>query len=294
MIKRKFKIIFIILLILTISLTEALVIDSVVVSDEINPGKTSKIIISLKSHEDIEDVSVILNLENLPFAPFNSTSEYTINEIREDKTKSAEFEIIALNDASSGIYKIPITIIYFESEDKNKEKKTKNSLISIVVRLKPIIDVNIENDLLLKGKKNEVLVRVTNKGLSNSKFLELEIIESNYFDLLSQKKYYIGNIDGDDFDSIKINVFFKERIPDSINLPITVFYKDNLNNEYKENFNIPLKVYTENKAVELGLLKKSRIFSYVTGIILVIILYIIYRRLKSKARQGIKSHIKYY
>ena len=284
MIKRKFKIIFTILLILSISLTEALVIDSVVVSDEINPGKTSKIIISLKSHEDIEDVSVILNLENLPFAPFNSTSEYTINEIREDKTKSAEFEVIALNDASSGIYKIPITIIYFESEDKNKEKKTKNSLISIVVRLKPIIDVNIENDLLLKGKKNEVLVRVTNKGLSNSKFLELEIIESNYFDLLSQKKYYIGNIDGDDFDSIKINVFFKERIPDSINLPITVFYKDNLNNEYKENFNIPLKVYTENKAVELGLLKKSRIFSYVTGIILVIILYIIYRRLKAKAR----------
>ena len=284
MIKMKFKIIFIILLILSVSLIKALVIDSVVVSDEINPGKTSKIIISLKSNEDIEDVSVILNLENLPFAPFNSASEYTINEIEEDKTKSAEFEIIALNDASSGVYKIPIMTTYFESEDKNKVKKTKNSLISITVRSKPIIDVNIENDLLLKGKKNEVLVRVTNKGLSNSKFLELEIIESNYFDLLSQKKHYLGNIDSDDFDSIKINFFFKERIPDFINLPITVFYKDNLNNEYKENFNIPLKVYTENKAVELGLLKKSRIFSYVIGIILVIILYIIYRKLKAKAR----------
>ena len=125
---------------------QALTIDAVSIADEIKPGGTSRITISLNNNgdEDITDVSVVLDLSSVPFAPYNSASEFSIDEIREDKTKDAHFEIIALNNAKSGIYKIPLMITYIE-EDK---LKTKNSLISIVVDSQPIIDVSVDDGLV--------------------------------------------------------------------------------------------------------------------------------------------------
>ena len=260
----------------------ALIIDSVTISDEIIPGKTSRISIGLDNNgdEDIEDVSVVLDLTNVPFAPFDSSSEFSINKIREDKTKFAEFEIIALNNAKSGIYKIPLIITYVEDD----EKKTKNSLISIVVNSKPIIDVNVDDNLLLKGKNNDILVKVTNKGLSDAKFVEIEVGSSTYFDLLSSERQYIGDIDSDDFDSIKLKVFFNENVPNKFNLPITIIYKDDLNIEYSEDFNINLNVYTEKRAIEFGLMDRNRTPSYIFGITLIVVLYFIYGRLKKKIK----------
>jgi len=263
----------------------ALTIDSVSILDEIIPGGTSRISIGLENDgdEDIEEVSVVLDLTNVPFAPFNSASEYSIDKIREDKTKFAEFEIIALNNAKSGIYKIPLLISYkIAGED---EKITKNSLISIVVNSKPIIDVNVEDSLLLKDKNNEILIRVTNKGLSDAKFVEL-IVNKGQFNLLSSDRHYIGDIDSDDFDSLKLKVFFKENVPNNVNLPVTIIYKDDLNKEYREEFNINLKVYTKQRAIELGLMKRNRTAGYVVGIVLIVVLYIIYRNLKKRAKSS--------
>jgi hypothetical protein len=135
-----------------INSVSALTIDSVAVSDKIQPGKTTRITIGLENDadEDIEDVSVTLDLNDIPFAPFDSSSEFTIEEIEEDDTEFAQFEVIALNNAQAGIYKIPVRITYNQDGDD----KTKNSLISIVVDSKPEIDASVEDGLLLKGKDN--------------------------------------------------------------------------------------------------------------------------------------------
>ena len=273
------------MIISTIGFASALVIDSVSMVSEIEPGETNKITIKLKNDgsEDIEDVNILLDLVNVPFAPFGSASEDSFDEIKEDKTKYAEFDIITLNNAKSGVYKIPLTITYIELG----EKKIKNSLISIIVDSKPIIDVNLVEGLLLKNKNNEFLITITNKGLSDVKFLEVEIGTLNYFSLLSSKKQYIGSIDSDDFDSIKVRGFFKKEILDSVELPIIVKYKDDLSNEYVENFKISLKVYSEGNAVKLGLMEKSYTFFYFIGIFLIIILYIFYKKLRKKTHSKI-------
>ena len=107
-----------IMIILSLACVSALTINSVSTSpSQISPGETSIINIELENdgQYDIKDVSVSLNLldtptSRLPFAPYDSSSEFTINEIREDRTKYAEFEIIVLSDAKSGIYKIPLEI----------------------------------------------------------------------------------------------------------------------------------------------------------------------------------------
>lgn len=284
--KYLFLILAIYVFLFAISLSNALTIDSVSMTNEIKPAESSKIIMGIKNDgdEDLEDVSVKLDLKEVPFAPFNSASEVSIDKIVENKIKYAEFEIVALNNAKSGIYKIPLIITYNELGIK----KTKESLISVVVDSKPIVDVNADQDLLLKGKENEVIVRITNKGLSDVKFLEIEIKENNFFNLLGSKKYYIGDIDSNDFDTLKIKVFFKDSSLDIVSIPVTVKYKDDLNKEYKEEFNLSLKVYTENKAVEIGLIKKNNTILYIVGVVITLVLYLLYRNLKKRSKKSVK------
>lgn len=266
-----------------INLNFALIIDTVSMTpNEIAPGESAIINIEIENNgkEDIKDISVSLNLEGIPFAPYNSATDYNIEEIKNDDQEYARFEIIALNTAKSGIYKIPVEITYIQ----NDMQIIKNSLISIIVNSEPIISVIIEDNLLLKNKEGEILIRVTNKGLSDTKFLEIEIADSIYYKILSSKTSYIGDIDSNDFDSAKFKIYFKQNIPDQINFPITIHYKDGINNDYVKNFYIPLDIYSKEKAIELGLIKKSMTGLYFMVLITLIILYIIYKKVKNKKR----------
>jgi hypothetical protein len=267
------------------SLSSAVLIESVTTNpEEIAPGETSFIKLGIENNgkEDIEDVSVVLDLRQVPFAPYDSSSEFGIDEIRKDRLRFAEFEIIALNDAASGIYKIPVEIIYHD--DDGNLQPVKRSLISITVSSKPIIGVSVEDGLLLKGKENELIVKVTNKGLSDAKFLEIEVGSSTYSNVLSSKSTYIGDIDSDDFDTAKFKIFFRKNSPSTIRLPVTVLYKDSVNNKYEENFNLELKVYSEEKAIELGLLEKSRTTTYIIVVVVIVIIWFVYRRIKKRRR----------
>ncbi len=270
-------------LISLLSLASALTISSVSTSpSEIEPGESADVVIKIENdaNNDIEDVSVSLDLTEVPFAPFDSSSEQSFNEILEDRSKEAEFEIVALSDASSGIYKIPVKITYTE----DTQLKTKSSLISMTVSSEPILGASVEDGLVLKGQENEITIKIVNKGLSDVKFLEVKLGSSSYYSLLSQGNVYVGNIDSDDFDTVNFKLFFRENAPSSINLLATIIYKDALNNKYEEDFSLDLRVYTREKAVELGLIKQSNTAYYVLGAIVLIIIWIIYRKIKKRRK----------
>ena len=281
-----------------LSTVQALTIKSVDISPrEIAPGETAEIEVTLENNlnEDAEDISVslvfrelvkdsfgnVVSVNEVPFAPYGSSNEETIGELKDDKSKRVNFKIIALTDTKSGIYKLPLQIIYY---DEDGDKHEKDSLISITVNSEPIIGVSAEDGLLLKGQENEVRVKVINKGLSDVKFLEVEIGSSTYYTILSQKEVYIGDIDSDDFDSADFSLYFKDNALSILNIPVSVSYKDALNNEYIEDFNLPVKVYTRKKAIELGLLEQSRtpIYAGVAGGL--VILYIVYRKIKKRRK----------
>jgi len=266
-----------------VSFASALVINSVSTSpSEVAPGEISLISIEIENNggDTIEDVSMSLDLKDAPLAPYNSASEVSFDEIEDGNTEKAEFKIKALSDAESGTYKIPVEIKYTE----NSIGKTKTSLISLNVNAKPIIGASLEDGLLLKGQENAVAVKIVNKGLSNVKFLEIELQNSAKYTILSQENIYIGDIDSNDFDTAEFKLIFKENSPSIVNLPVKVIYKDALNNEYSEEFSLEAKVYTKGQAIQLGLLKKSNTTTYVVVIVVLIIVYIIYRRIKKRRK----------
>ncbi|GAG23285.1 unnamed protein product [marine sediment metagenome] len=155
-------------------------------------------------------------------------------------------------------------------------------MISVVVNSEPILGVDVEDGLLLKVQVNELRIDIVNKGLSDVKFLEIEIGSSTYFDVLSSKNVYIGDIDSDDFDSAEFRIFFKKNTPDNIVIPVSIFYKDALNKEHTDNLNLQVKVYSNEKAIELGLLEKSYTGLYAGVIGGLFVIYIIYRKIKKR------------
>ncbi len=269
-----------------IGFANALVVDSVIVDNkEISPGNIVEIDISLENNAevDINDISVSLDLTNLPFAPYDSSSEYGIDEINEGRNKIARFKLIALNDAQPYIYKIPLKISY--KEENENQAIIKNSLISLKVISKPVLGVNNEESLLLKGQTNDLSIKIINKGLGDVKFLEAEVLNSNNFNLLSSNKIYIGDLESDDFDSISFKIFFPENAPNKINFPIALKYKDSLNNEYSENVSIQLNAYNKEKATELGLVKRSYTKEIIVLVIILIVFYILYRYIKKTMKK---------
>lgn len=277
-----------------ISMANALLIGSVSTSpNEVAPGETSRVSITLKNNDnfDIEEVSTSLDFTNIPFAPHNSGSDYLISEILSGKSKSAEFDVVALNNAASGIYKIPVKIEYRESGQADETpNKIKTSLISIMINSKPILDVSSEDGVLLKNQKNKVSLKIINKGLSDAKFLEINIQGNSYVTIISQSKVYIGDVDSNDFQTADFDIFFKTNAPNSITLPATIVYKDISNKEYTETMEVKLKAYSNEQAVQLGLIQKSYTWLIVLVVIIAIIIFFIVRVILKRRKQNNREY----
>src|SRR3989304_9317305 len=103
-------------LFLMVSLVSAVTIKSAVTSpSEIAPGEIAKITIEIENifNSDVENVNIALDLSGaVPIAPYQGSSEESIDEIKEGDEEKFSFSIIALPEASPGIYKIPVKITY--------------------------------------------------------------------------------------------------------------------------------------------------------------------------------------
>jgi hypothetical protein len=280
-------------LVSTIFSVSALTINSMTVNpDIIGPGEKTRITLELENEGDydIKDVSVVLILDStqledskiisefsFPFAPVSST-EYGIKEIEEGDEENIKFEIEALKNAQSGNYKVPVKITYIE----NEKEKTKTSLISININSEPIISINSNSGLLLKGKDQTINLKITNKGLADIRFLEIKLDNSMNYEIMSEENVYIGDLDSDDFENADFDLLIRENSLKNIILPVTIKYKDVLNNEYTQNSEIQLKVYSEKEAIDAGLLKKNNTFFYIALVLVLIVIYIAYKRIRKR------------
>jgi hypothetical protein len=274
------------------SFASALSITNVDTPDQIKPGEAGDVRITLENdgNNDIKDASVqlifsaqinpqtgIVISPELPFSADSTTRSY--DEIKEDKSKTFDFNIRALSNAKSGIYKIPMLITYTE-DVTGAVPKTISSIISMTVNSVPILDLQKEASLLIKGQESSVTFQLVNKGLSDVSFLEVQLDNSAGYSVTSPNKIYIGTLASDDTDTAQFTVYFNPTSPNNINFPVNLVYSDVTNKQYTKQFNIDARVYSQQEAIQLGLITKSNTVTYVGLIIAVIVIYIIYRRIK--------------
>ncbi len=260
---------------------------------EVAPGEEVKITIEIKNifSYDVENLNVKLDLssEDVPFAPYQSSSEKFLDALDEGKEEDFKFKLISLPEAHTGIYKIPVLITYeYEGENKTLSGE-KTETISVTVNSKPELRISLDDSaVLIKGKENTFSVKVINSGLSDVKFVYLSVGDSSSIKFLSEKEQYIGDIDSDDFDSAEYNAFIKSSAAGSITLSVTLTFLDATNKEFTETANIILKTYSIREARDLGLVKKPSYTAYII-IILVIVGYFVRRYFRKRKLKKLRK-----
>ena len=217
--------------------------------EKVSPGNKVELLIILENvgDDDIGNVLVNLDLSQVPFAPLRSSSEKIIDKIKDGDEEAVRFDLVVLPDALPQIYKIPIKISYNET--------VKSSLISLEVSAQAKLDVILEESEIIKvNDKGAVTLKFINNGLTQIKFLKVTLQNSPFYEILSPKSLYVGEVDIDDFETEEFLIISK--VKDS-RLVVDIEYTDSNNNEFKETRYVDLSIYTLEEAKQLGLIKTS-------------------------------------
>ena len=274
-------------LVLLLPLANALTIGDVTQTpSKIIPGQTATISIEVRNEvsKTIKNVDVKLDLsdQNLPVAPITSSSEKTIDKMIEDDENNLNFNVITLSTAESKIYKIPLIITY---QDKDNVKFQKNDFISLIIEAKPSLDISSNNNYVLKGQEQSVIIKVVNNGLAPVKFLSIQLLPSSYYTLLSSSTNYLGNIDSDDSDTADYKIRVNNDAPKNLQLLFTISYRDTSNKLFTDTKYISVNAYTNAEAKQLGLIKTSNLGLIIGVIIALIVIFIIYRMIKRRRKK---------
>lgn len=242
--------------------------------EKVSPGDNVGLRIMLENvgDDDIKNVLVSLDLSQVPFAPLRSSSEKIIDKIRDGEEESVLFDLIVLPDASSQIYKIPVSISYNDT--------VKSSLISIEVSAKAKLDLILEESEVVKiNDKGIVTLKFVNNGLTQIKFLKVTLQDNPFYEVFSAKSLYIGEVDIDDFETGEFLITPKVKNPKLI---LALEYTDSNNNEFKETRYIDLNIYTIEEAKQLGLVKSGFGMTWIIFIVLGIIVIFLYIKFRKK------------
>ena len=275
----------ILLIIHLIVLANALTISNVQSTpEEVAPGETVKLTLEIENEigEDVTNVAVNLDLTNVPFAPYKSSTDATLEGIDDGEDETVLFDLVALSDAESKVYKIPVAISYIIDDGSNLTTK-KTSAISLSVIAKPILIVDSQANLI-KGKNNQLNIEITNAGLTKAKLLTINIKDVAGIKLLGSKSVYIGDIESDDFSDATFDVFVYNDASSKINLPVELIYRDAKNQVQTDEFNLDLRAYSKDEAVQLGLIPKDNTLIYGLVIVVLLILFFGYRAIRKRRR----------
>jgi hypothetical protein len=202
--------------------------------------------------------------------------------MNEDDENNLNFNVITLSTAESKIYKIPLIITY---QDKDNVKFQKNDFISLIIEAKPSLDISSNNNYVLKGQEQSVIIKVVNNGLAPVKFLSIQLLPSSYYTLLSSSTNYLGNIDSDDSDTADYKIRVNNDAPKNLQLLFTISYRDTSNKLFTDTKYISVNAYTNAEAKQLGLIKTSNLGLIIGVIIALIVIFIIYRMIKRRRKK---------
>lgn len=209
------------------------------------PGSSGKIEIALQNPSDLtlRDVSVRIGLdsEGIPIAPFESATTKKLALLRKNEVSTFSFGVVPLSDASAGVYRVPVTISYFGSQNEIVEKQ---DIIGVIIGSEPDVSVNLDTStFFVENRQGRVVVYFVNKGLSDIRFLNLAIQETDAYDVVSNDQTYIGLVSSDDFETADFTIFRKTSDA-KFDVKIIAQYRDTNNNLYEEELVIPVVLYS--------------------------------------------------
>ncbi|MBI2660922.1 hypothetical protein HYX09_01500 [Candidatus Woesearchaeota archaeon] len=249
------------------------------------PGDKAKLTIELKNYasSSLKNIKVSLDLEeeeegSMPFAPVGTSNQRIYTYLEANSNLPVAFELLVDSGAASKAYKIPLEFGYSDYLNKNYSK---SSFVTLIVGDRPDLGITLERtEVYTPETPGNVVLRLVNKGNPDIKFLNVKVIQNENVKVAGADESYIGKLDSDDFSTAEFRMFLKGE--GTIKIPVQLSYKDTNNNDYRENREVELKLYSDNEAEELGVKSGNGYTWMVITLAVIGAGYYSYRRRKNK------------
>lgn len=260
-------------------------IDSVVAEPaKPRPGEeiVMDIILRNMAYSPVYDVKVRLGLA-AGLSPLGSAGEKVLRKIDPQSDASVQLKLAVDARAESAVHKIPILI---EFKDKFNNVHSVESMVGIAVFAKPEYIINLEDSKVYVTKQQgEVIVSISNNGISDLNFVTLELLPAESYDILSNAKIYLGTLESDDYETAEFDLYTKKAVDGIIPLKMELKFKDSYNKEYVDEVALPLKIYSRSEAKKLGLIQSSGpLKPLVVLVVLAVIGFFAYRKWRKKGK----------
>ena len=256
--------------------------------EKIIPGETAKVSVMIKNLADslLKDIRFKLdfNDDSLPLAPYKSSSERRVAQLNSNFQDTLNFQLIADPEAKSGLYKVPLEITYRDEKGKNYSI---SDILAVTIGDIPKVSPFIKRSTVLQSQKEgKITISMANSGITDVKFLELFILPSDDYQLISTSDYfYIGDIDSDDTESEEINIYVNKGV-EKLNLPVRLKYRDANNKDFQQAFDLEMNLYSEKNLKKFGIIQKSNTGVYLIILILIAGGYYWYRKNKKNNQES--------
>lgn len=256
----------------------------------ISPGDVANINIIVKNPSKtlFRDIRFKLDLtgSSIPLAPHQSSSEKSIPLLLSNYQQTLSFGLIALPNAASGLYKIPVNITYY---DEKGVSYFISDVLAVMVGEKPNMHLYVKKSTVMQdGQAGKITLEVANAGNTDMKYVQLTLQPSDDYHLVTTREYfYLGNINSDDTQSEEIDVYLTPK-DEIVHIPGILKYVDANNKEYQQAFDLELNTYSSSELKKFGLAPASSSLIYVLIVILVLGGVFGYRYWKKKKDNGKK------
>ena len=232
-------------------------------------GENFNITLGLENlgYNRIDNVKVNAGSGNSYFTPVQSSNLKLINSIAGKTTKDITYTFFVDPSTPLRVQQLPITVDY---TDKFGKQYSISTNVGVTVDSPASYFANLEDtNVYMIGQKGKVTASVSNTGQPEMDFVTLQLLPSEYYDVIGSTKSYLGNLKSDDFETGQFTIYAKKDINGSIPLSYEIMYKDSYGRKHSSNFTLYNTVYDKSEASRLGLAKGG---SGIWGILIVLIL----------------------
>jgi hypothetical protein len=224
------------------------VIDSYTVDPSpIIPGQIFKVDLKFRNPGKIavKNLDVSFDLPEGTFSTIGTGAKKRIDFIAAEESETVDFQMSSDTSTAVKVYNVPVTLSY---QDERNKQYTDTSKISLVVNAKPEISMSVDSTKFTsKTSPGTVSLKIVNKGIVNMKYVSVKLVETPDYEVLSSSnEAYVGNLDSDDFETVDFTI---KPLVANPRLNVQMEFKDPYNMEYKESYDLPLRIIT---AADLG------------------------------------------
>lgn len=201
-----------------------------------------------------------------------------ISGIEQGSSAKVQIPIIINPGAGEKAYFIPVKIDFY---DDNKTKYTDTQYIGVKVTSPAQVGVSLVDAKpdLVPGQKSAVTVEIYNTGIGTAKYMTAKATSD--VGTIKQGEYFIGSLDSDDSDTIKLDVSAgRDLQPGKHYIDLEIKYKDGFGEEYAVQKRLDAVVYSPSEVP-----KQDSGFPIVPVVLVLIVLgagYWFFVRKKSK------------